>query len=454
MKKKILLCSQWVDRYRPLIKALLESGYYQVYGEDGIVERIGFSHPDLQSYQPFMPPFAQRALKVEAKMRLMAMLPHLIKIAEKEIPVFKSCAFSKDKAAIVDELNDSLEQVLYMLQAFDKLHQELHLDLLIVDGPGIKQQTWIDAARKLNIPSLEIYHGSIHVKPEMLPKRQVHADYMAMGSALIKDVYMKQGLTEDRLRVTGLPAPPVAYPDEVTARQTLADKYGLNPLKKVALFYNSYEAGDALELLFDLGEGFPLKVLKGTLGAVKRVDEQSETGMQLIIKRHPTMAEVGWDDPAAYRYIARKMGADPILVDPHESNPMLLSAADAVVCVRFSSTISEAINAEKPVLLWPNSREWLHDDLLKSGAIIPIEDEKSLADALSRCCFDENYRNDIAIARQHYFARYPHVPVQYALNNILTYIDDIVQLEEVLSEADAIKFNSEQSRKLLPDSED
>ncbi|MBU1651514.1 hypothetical protein KKA00_04795, partial [bacterium] len=347
MKKRILLCSQWVNRYRPLIKALLDSGSYQLFCEDGVVNRIGFSHPDLLSYQSFMPPFAQGSLKAEARMRLFAMLPHLNLTAENEIPDYQNCKFSSDSSRITADLKESLEQVLYMLEAFDKLQQELHLDLLMVDGPGIKQQSWIAAAKQQGIPSLEIYHGSIHVKPKMLPRRQVHADYMAMGSALIKDVYLQQGLADDRLRVTGLPAAPMAIPDRDTAMQSLAEKYGLNPHKKVILLYTSYEAGDALELLFDLGEGFPLEVLKGTLGAVKTVDERSDSGLQLIIKRHPTMAEVGWDDPVAYRYIARKMGSAPILVYPHESNPLLLAAADAVVCVRFSSTISEAINAEK-----------------------------------------------------------------------------------------------------------
>jgi CDP-glycerol glycerophosphotransferase (TagB/SpsB family) len=149
-------------------------------------------------------------------------------------------------------------------------------------------------------------------------------------------------------------------------------------------------------------------------------------GAQLVIKRHPTMAQAGWDDAEAYRFIARQVGLEPVLTDPRESNPLLLAAADAVLPIKFSSTISEAINADKPVILLPVGRDWLHDALLQSGTVVFADDEASLQQALARCLYDADFQRELTSARRRFKEAYPHVPPAEAVENIIRYIDDIL----------------------------
>jgi hypothetical protein len=427
MKKRILLCSQWADRYRPLVDGLLDAGRFEIYCEDNFLEQLDGYHPDLKSYQPFIPPWRDSLrLETEARRRITAMARFLAEEARRSLSDFGRYSFLQDARRMAGELRESLGQILYMNEAFDRIASELPLDLLIVDGPGIRQQTWVAAARRHAIPSLEIYHGMIHVKPELVLRRQYQADYMAMGSALVKEVYTHLGLPPERLRVTGLPAKSAPDMTRAEAIQILQKEYGLDPGRRVALLFTSYESGDAFEFLFDLSTGYPVDLIRQAAAAVRAVDSGSPDGLQLVIKRHPTMAASGWDDAEAYQAIARSVGLDPIMVGPRESNALLLAAADAVLVVKFSSTISEAINAGKPVLVWPYSRQWLHDEILQSGAIIPVDDQQSLEAALRRCLSDSDFIRDMEAKRRIYLEKFPHVEVGDVIGNLIEFIDDII----------------------------
>ncbi len=426
MKKRILLCSQWVDRYRPLVEDLLKKGNFEVCCEENFVMRFGTSHPDLKSYEPLLPPFDPSRYRREARERMESLAPLIQRSVYRHIESAGDYRCLEDRRKLTYELQDSLAQALYMVDAFEALHRLINLDLLIVDGPGIRQQTWLAAAKVQRVPSLEIYHGAIHVKPELLPRRTVQADFMAIGSALIREVYLQLGMPPERLRVTGLPSAPQSDLSKEKALAFLRDKYGVDPRRKIVLFYPSYDSGDTFEFLFDLSTGYQVEYLRWTAAAVRRLNEEISPGAQLVIKRHPTMAQAGWDDEEAYRFIARQAGLEPVMTDPHESNPLLLAAADAVLPIKFSSTISESLNADKPVILLPVGRDWLHDALLQSGTIVCADDETSLRQALERCLYDADFRNDLAEARRKYKAEYPHVPSSEAVGNIVRYIDDIL----------------------------
>ncbi len=432
MTKRIIFCSHWADRYRPLIRELLASGLYEIYAEDSVVTQYGEKHPALQSYNClFLQPDWEVIYKETAR-RLPPMTDFLTRCAQYYLGQADISPGLNLNGRLYNALRESLAQVLYMKLTFEALARKLEPDLLIVDGPGLRQQTWVSAARSLGVPSLEIYHGTVHVKPGLIPPRRDQADYMAMDSELVRDIYLDLGLPPERLRVTGLPEEPVRPPGKEEAIRILAEKYGLDPDKKIALLFTAYDVGNSMEFLFEFSSGYQVDIVRQAAAAVKVVDGRVPGGVQLIIKRHPTLAGAGWDDLEAYRYVTAKEGIDPVMVDPKESNPLLLAAADAILVVKFSSTISEAINADRPVLMWPQLRHWLHEDLLNSGAILFTDDETALRETLEKCLVDPGFREDIARNRQTYLERYQHVPVDEVVHNLLRFIADIIDSKGVI----------------------
>lgn len=429
MKRRIIFCSHWVDRYRPLIRELLQSGAYEVYAEENFVRKFGERHPSLQPYMTFFPRPDWAAIQVETERRLAAMTDFLTRSARRYVSDCEHFPSLSRTDHLSAALRESLAQVIYMKQTFDAFAQKLQPDLLIVDGPGIRQQTWVSAAKRHGIPSLEIYHGTIHVKPDLIPRRHDQADYMAMDSDLVRDIYRELGIPPDRLRVTGLPEEPVKPPPKEEAVRILAEKYGLDPQKKTALLFTAYDVGNSMEFLFEFSTGYQVEIVRQAAAAVKAVDGRVPGGVQLLIKRHPTLAAAGWDDLEAYRYVTGREGISPVMVDPKASNPLLLAAADAVLVVKFSSTISEALNADRPVLMWPHLRDWLHDDLLHSGAIIFTDDETALREALEKCLVDGAFNEKIAHNRRTYLEKYRHVPVDEVIGNLLQFIDDVITAE-------------------------
>lgn len=426
MKKRILLCSQWADRYRPLVDGLLDAGRFEIYCEDNFLEQIGGYHPDLKSYQPFIPAPDSLRLETEARRRITAMSRFLAEEARRSLADFDRYSFLQNDRRLASELKESLGQILYMNEAFDRIASELPLDLLIVDGPGIRQQTWVAAAKRLGVPSLEIYHATLAVKPDLMFRRQDQADYLAMGSTLIKDIYMYLGLPPERLRVTGLPSRPTGDLSKEEAVRILADRYGLNPRRRIALLFNQYDSGDAFEFLFNLSSGYQVDLIRQLSSAAKAFNAKDSRGLELLVKRHPTMAVEGWDDEEAYQYIAGQVGQKLFMVSPKESNPLLLAAADIVLIFKISSTVSEALNADRPVIMWPYCRDWLHDEILQSGSIIPVQDQKSLEEALNRSLNDTAFQEDIARKRRAYLDKFPHVTAEEAVSNLIQYIEDII----------------------------
>lgn len=430
LKKRLLLCSQWVDRYRSLVAGLLDAGRFEIYCEDNFVKGFGRSHPDLKSYQSFIPPANAQKIEVEARRRLAILTPYLGAEARRAISDSDRYSFLRDDKRMASELLESTAQVLYMNEAFEHMVRMLPIDLLITDGPGLRQQTWLGAARWLGIPSLEIYHATLAVKPELILLRNGQADYLALGSELIKDIYLHLGIPAERMRVTGLPSQPVGNVNRDDAVRILSEKYGIDPQTKFALLFNQYDCGDAFEFLFNLSTGYQVDLIRQLCRATKALNSRHEQKLQLLVKRHPTMAAAGWDDEEAYRYIAEQEGQKLVMISPQESNPLLLAAADAVLAFKVSSTVSESLSADRPVIMWPYCRDWLHDEILNSGSIIPVDDQKSQEEALDRCLYDEVFQKRIASKRRNYLAKFPHVKVSEVVGNLIRYIDDILEGRE------------------------
>jgi hypothetical protein len=430
MKKRILLCTQWVDRYRPLVRSLLDSRQYEILAEEQFVKKFGSNEPDLRSYHALIPPAEIPKLESETNRRLQPFVDALLDESASKISNATDYTCLSQKTLIARQLRESFMQTIYMLDVFEQITSLISIDLLITDGPGIRQQAWVAAAKRCGVPSLEIYHGMIHVKPELVPPRMIQADYMAMGSGLIQQVYQELGIPPERLCVTGLPSEPITDLDQNQARQILAAKYNIDPHKKIALLYTAYDSGDTFEFLHDMTTGYQIDTLRQTITSVREFNEKHDNSLQLIVKRHPTLASAGWDDERAYHYYADQIGQKIYTVDPYESNPVLLNAADVVLVVKFSTTISEAINADLPVILFPISRDWLHEDLLDSGALIPVDDQKGLNDKLKRCLLDQDFITEIAGNRSRFKKKYPHVEFSQSNDNIMRFITDILEKDK------------------------
>lgn len=426
--RKILLCSQWVSRFQPLVRELLTSGRYEIYCEEDFVRNFGAQHAALKSYQPFIPPPDAQKIERESRQRLAVSAKYLVESAPRFIPDFTAYSGVKDVQRIVSALRESLGQILYMNQAFRSLCSTLSPDLLIVDGPGLRQQTWLATAKTMKVPSLEIYHAILAVKPELLFRRHDQADYLAMGSSIVKDAYLQLGVPEGRMRVTGFPMKSDGgyHHDEAVGK--LSQKYALDPQKKIVLLFNQYDSGDAFEFLFNLSTGYQVDLLKQVCSTVKSLDSEDGCGVQLIVKRHPTMVSAGWDDEKAYHYIASKEGLKIVMVDPKESNPLLLAACDVVVAFKVSSTISETLNADRPVIMFPYTRQWLHDEILQSGAIIPVEDSASFLKALRLCLYDPDFQREYSAERRSFLDKHSAIKADEAVDNIVKYISDILNI--------------------------
>jgi len=427
IKRRILLCSQWVERYQSLVEGLLQTGRFEIFCEQTYIDKMGSDNPDLKSYEPHLPAWNAPELEREADRRIKPIADHLLKSAKQSITDFESYRVFDQPDSLIAGLKNPLAGILYMHGAFEQMARTIKPDLLITDGRGIKQQSWVTAAKRLNIPSLEIYHAMLSLKTGLILHGHDQADFFAVGSELIKKLQIQQGIPEERIRITGLHSAPGNDLSKEEAVKLLAEKYGLDPKRKIVLLFNHYECGDALEFLFNLAEGCQVDLTRQLCAVVTKINSSAEHGVQLIIKRHPTIATAGCDDEDAYRHIAAQENLKPIMVSPHESNPLLLAAADVVINFMVSSTVSEALNADKPVVLGPCSRDWLHDEILNSGAIIPFDNQNSLENALDRCLNDQVFQEKIALKRQNYLQRYPHVDVKNVIEYIIEYIDDIVE---------------------------
>ncbi len=426
IKRRILLCSQWVERYQSLVEGLLQTGRFEIFCEQTFIDKMGSDNPDLKNYEPHLPAWNAPELEREADRRIKPIADHLLKSAKQSITDFESYRIFDQPDLLIAGLKDPLAGILYMHGAFEQMARTIKPHLLIVDGPGIKQQSWALAARQMNIPSLEIYHAMLALNPEMILRHYELADFHAVGSDLIKELYIQQGIPESHIVVTGLPAAPSRNISREEAVDQLAEKYGLDTKRRTLLLFIHYECGDAFEFLFNLSKGRNIELIRQLCAAVRTINQNPSNDLQLIIKRHPTIVTAGCDDEDAYRHIANREGQDVIMVSPEESNPLLLAAAEVVINFMVSSTISEALNADKPVILGPCCKNWLHEEVSKSGAIIPFSDQKSLETALERSLNDQAFQEEIALKRQNYLQRYPQVDVKKVIDNIIEYIDDIM----------------------------
>lgn len=217
-------------------------------------------------------------------------------------------------------------------------------------------QTLITAAKKEDIPTLEIEHGfsigedGVHLK----------ADKFAVWGQVPKAIYQKEGLAAEKMVICGWPAF-----ERYKKIRLKPKKFNRNP------FTISFLAQDpeGMSLLFM--DKTPQKNLEIFFKVVSMLNIRS----RIIVRLHPRA------DKNFPSVIAKKYNVDFQLSENESLNNLLLKTN--IVVGQTTTATLDAIIMHKPVIYLPSMR-WPAKFVERTGAVIEVNDVSSLRLAIKR----------------------------------------------------------------------
>ena len=299
----------------------------------------------------------------------------------------------------------TFEQVL-LIELMARAIQLEKPDLIFLAGENLSLGKAAVIAAKLNeIPTLAIQHGNINpnypeylhtkgeVSSEVAPEYCPLTDKIAVYGPQVKEFLARDcSYPEDTVVVTGQPRYDVlARANEIFSREQFCKRYDLNPSKKVALICTENLP------IFEENTVF----LRAILKSLRELPE-----VQVVIKPHH--AERGkW-----YERIAREEKVHPIVL-PKKFNTYLAMYACEVMLAFFSTTITEALILDKPVVVVNLTGKPDPMPYVESGVAIGAYKQEDIAPAIEAALDSKNIGHKLAQARKDFI--YQHAYIQDGL---------------------------------------
>lgn len=293
-------------------------------------------------------------------------------------------------------------QVLF-IELMERAVQVEKPDLILVAG----ESPWLGIAAIITgklkgVPTLAVQHGNIslhhpvylHTKGEIsdtiAPEYYPLSDKTAVYGPWTKRMLVEEcNYPEDTVVVTGQPRyDMLAKADEIFSKEAFCIRYGLDPSKKIALICT-----ENLPIFED-----NIVFLKAVLKALKESPE-----VQVVIKPHH------FERGRWYERIAREEKTKALIL-PKKFNTYLAMYACDVMLAFFSTTITEALILNKPVVVVNLTGEPDPMPYVESGVAIGAYKQEDIAPAIKDTLHNKGVVGKLAQARKEFV--YEHVYIQ------------------------------------------
>jgi len=259
---------------------------------------------------------------------------------------------------------------------FHRLFTQFSPDVLVAipDGsfPGMAA---VAVARKKGIPALTTLAGQIFDHPQY---GFLNADVIAVNGDSAREVFLKRGISPQRVVVTGM-----AHYDETW---------------KMAQSLRRSRKTGGLELVVFATENLPLaetfRMISPFVDATLAIPRA-----KMVIRPHPR------ENPSIYKDFVRKFGSDRIAVNSTTPLLELLSTAD--VCVTgFSNVAVEAMMLDRPVICVNLSGEPDKLAYVQEGAALGVYEASEASSALDKALHDHELRAALDKGRRTFLERH------------------------------------------------
>ncbi|MGG1664114.1 hypothetical protein [Brevibacillus sp. NRS-1366] len=219
--------------------------------------------------------------------------------------------------------------ILNLLIQVDNLFDQVPISCVMVGTTvdAVSRILCVVAAQR-GIPSINTQHGVISVEEQFMP---VYATKTAVLGHYEKEWYLRRGVPEHRLEITGHPRHDVIFAGAPSSKEQFQKRFGLNPHKKTVLI-TSQEDVEIVNLTYFI-ENLIVNCAP-----------------DILIKPHPH--EYAFQSIHIYNHLLRLPGVKLV----NDFFYHLLPYVDLVVVIGHSTTGLEAMLANKPVLCFKKEK--------------------------------------------------------------------------------------------------
>ncbi|OGP69403.1 MAG: hypothetical protein A2169_06905 [Deltaproteobacteria bacterium RBG_13_47_9] len=250
-------------------------------------------------------------------------------------------------------------------------------------------------ARQVGIPSLEIQFGAFG--EDSIEWQFFVADRLAVWGDQAYEVMLAHGVPAGRITITGSPRHDCLINITDTDVTRIRARIGIPEGSVMVLFSSVYEEGGS--------EAFSNPENPNLISLMKRAVFQAAdqaAGLCLVVKPHPL------ENARKTRQLAGKM-RNIQFTDPRADNRELTKACDVFVAVTGSTTVTDALIANKLTII-PVFPGWIwSDQFVKSGAILVPRSAEEVAHCL-QMVVEKDYRariqTELEPARQRFLRQW------------------------------------------------
>jgi hypothetical protein len=271
-------------------------------------------------------------------------------------------------------------------QMIDKENPDL---ILLEEEYGAPfERALVVAAKERGVPTLGVQHGDIHpyhpgylrMKGDISPDGDSVAPYRPIpDKTAVYGPYHEELLTNTAgyppgsVVVTGQPRyDRLRYAERIYSREEFVSRHGIKPNNKIVLWATQCHA-------FSMQENAEL--LGCVLDAMSKI-----SSTELIIKQHPGESEI--HTRLIKTYMSRYK-ADALLTPKNSDVYEQLHACDLLITT-YSTTATEAVALEKPVIILKLGLRAESIDYVAEGVAIEISDESQLQPTIERLLKDDS----------------------------------------------------------------
>jgi len=414
IKNKIVYFPIWYNRYRlmkPVLDELLKKNY-QVRIITGRKDRhkgemVKTLNSSIIPYYFYDNYISIRGIKNIINKKNMSIMKFHINDTEIESDPLLSNLMVKLQFNAIDNYKINHHyNFLYIVELIESIiHKEKpKLFLFNTDEASIGKIASI-VCKEYNIPTMSLDHGLQIDSPRI---SDLLFDRMAVSGLLNKELFVKNGASEDQIHITGMP-----IHDKIFNVNNSSKNYGfideLNPSNKTILL-----------LTHPFSRVNSRKMRKETLeNVIKTITDLSN--INLIIKKHPNETD---------KFIERELNLfnlkNYIILNDVNKLYEIISFSDIVITIFNSTSAIEAVLFDKPVLIVNLSGQNNSLELANEGIAIEVTRPIDIQPSIIKM-FDKNYLSILKDKRKEFIKRYAYKLDGKSTRRVVDVVQELVE---------------------------
>jgi len=263
----------------------------------------------------------------------------------------------------------SLQYILTLDSLFRRLAPSV---VLIMPDLFLFGRTAAKVARKYRIPSLTVVPGIVGDHPAY---GMVFADRIAVSGSGVKRVYLKRGISPERVVVTGIP--------NLSLRRSATEPTARGSPKKTVLYVTE-----------NINFTATRQAIQATVNAARRIGDT-----KVIVKVHPR------EDLRPYELLAEEVGSNGLQVVKDVDLRSLIESSDLVI-VNVSLVGLEAMVLGKPVVVVNFTRRPEVIPYAAEGAALLAKTPKDVECSIRTALFDSRARRSMHEKAEKFISQY------------------------------------------------